>query len=62
VNMGDPSDDANESGIRRLETAPKTSDASEGSQRGHSSQSAGKPCTWRRATVLSVLQSNIAEC
>jgi hypothetical protein len=50
-NMGDPSDDDKESGSRALETAPKPSDASEGSQRGHSSRSTGKPCTWRRATA-----------
>jgi hypothetical protein len=51
VNMGDPSNDAKESGSSGLETVPKTSDALEGSQRGHSSQSAGKPRTGRRATA-----------
>src|SRR5882724_2409824 len=35
----------------------KTSEASAGSQRGHSSLSTGKPCTWRRATAYQVLQS-----
>jgi hypothetical protein len=52
VNMGDPSDDANESGSSEVETPPKTSDASGGSQRGHSSRSAGKPHTWQRAPAL----------
>jgi hypothetical protein len=51
LNLGGPSDDGNESGSRRVETPPKSSDASEGSQRGHSSRSTGKPCTWRRATA-----------
>jgi hypothetical protein len=51
VNMGEPSDDGKESGSKRLETTAKTSDASEGSQRGHSSLSAGKPRAWRRATA-----------
>jgi hypothetical protein len=52
--MGDPSDDGNESGSTDEETRPKTSDASDGSQRGHSSRSAGKPRTWRRATPWEV--------
>jgi hypothetical protein len=50
-NMGDPSDDGNESGNRELETTPKSSDAPEGSQRGHSTQRAGKLPTWGRATA-----------
>ena len=57
VNVGDPSDDANESGSSELETTPKTSDAAEGSQRGHSSQNMGKPCARRRATAYQVPQS-----
>jgi hypothetical protein len=51
VNMGDPSDDVNESGSRGLATTPKTSDASEGSQRGHSTRRVGKPRTGGRATA-----------
>jgi hypothetical protein len=50
-NLGDPSGDDNESGSNGLETIQKSADAPEGSQRGHSSQSAGKPRTWRRATA-----------
>ena len=50
VNMGDPSDDANESGSRGWATPQKSSDASGGSQRGHSTRRAGKPSTWGRAT------------
>jgi len=50
-NMGGPSEDAKESGSNGLATTLKTSNASEGSQRGHSSQSEGKPRTWRRATA-----------
>jgi hypothetical protein len=50
-NLGDSSDNVNESGSSELETTPKTSDMSEESQRGHSSLSAGKPRTWRRATA-----------
>jgi hypothetical protein len=57
VNMGDPSDDAKESGSSGLETTPKTSDASEGSQRGHSTLRTGKPSTWGRATACQVRQS-----
>jgi hypothetical protein len=49
VNMGDPSDDAKERGSKELATALKTSEAPEGSQRGHSTRSAGKPRTWERA-------------
>ena len=44
-NMGDPADDVKGSGSNGLVTVLKTSDASEGSQRGHSTQSAGKPRT-----------------
>jgi hypothetical protein len=50
-NVGDPSDNANESGSNELETAPKSSDGSEGSQRDHSTQSAGKPRTGGRVTA-----------
>jgi hypothetical protein len=56
-NLGDPSDNANESGSSGLETTSKSSDVSEGSQRGHSTQSAGKPRTGGRATACQVLQS-----
>jgi hypothetical protein len=62
VNMGDPSGDANESGSSEWETTPKTSDASEGSQRGHSTRSAGKPCTWGRATPGEAASRHYAEC
>jgi hypothetical protein len=62
VNVGGPSDDANESGSTDGETCPKTSDASGGSQRGHSSRSAGKPRTGRRATPEEVVSSQYAEC
>jgi hypothetical protein len=57
VNMGDPSGDVKESGSSRLETTSKSSDALEGSQRGHSSRRAGKPSTWPRATACQVRQS-----
>ncbi len=58
-NLGGPFGDAKKSGSSGLETIPKTSDAPEGSQRGHSSQRAGKPSTRRRATACQVLQSTI---
>jgi hypothetical protein len=44
-NLGDSSDNANESGSRGLATTPKSSDVSEGSQRGHSTRSA---CAMKR--------------
>jgi hypothetical protein len=50
-NLGGPLGDDKESGSSGLETTPKTSDAPEGSQRGHSTQSAGKPRTGGRATA-----------
>jgi hypothetical protein len=50
-NMGEPSDDAKESGSRGWETIPKTSKAFEGSQRGHSTRRTGKPSTGGRATA-----------
>jgi hypothetical protein len=51
VNVGDLSGDVKESGSNELETALKSSDAPDRSQRGHSSRSTGKPCTGRRATA-----------
>jgi hypothetical protein len=57
ANVGDLSGDVKESGSNELETALKSSDASDRSQRGHSSRSTGKPCTGRRATAYQVLQS-----
>jgi hypothetical protein len=62
VNMGDPADDANESGSSEWETTPKTSDVSEGSQRGHSTRRAGKPRTWGRATAYQVPQVRSCPC
>jgi hypothetical protein len=56
-NMGDPSDDGNESGSTDGATRPKSSDASDGSQRGHSTRSVGKPRAWGRATAYQVPQS-----
>ena len=56
-NLGGPFGDDKESGSSGLETTPKTSDAPEGSQRGHSTRSAGKPRTGGRATACQVLQS-----
>jgi hypothetical protein len=53
-NLGDSSDNANESGSSELETTPKSSDVSEESQRGHSTRSAGKPRTGGRATACEV--------
>src|ERR671915_40813 len=53
-NMGGPPDDAKESGSRVLETASKSSDASGGRQRGHSTRSAGKLRTGGRATPYEV--------
>jgi hypothetical protein len=50
-NMGDSSGDDKESGSTDVETHPKSSDAPEGSRRGDSSRSAGKPRTGRRATA-----------
>jgi hypothetical protein len=50
VNRGDSSDDGKESGSRGLETAPKPSEASGESQRGHSTRRAGKPRTGGRTT------------
>jgi hypothetical protein len=50
VNVGDLSDDVNESGSTDWATSPKSSDASERSQCGHSTLRAGKPSTWGRAT------------
>jgi len=61
-NMGDPSDDVKESGSSGLVTALKTSDAAEGSQRGHSTRSAGKPRTWGRATACRCFRANLTEC
>jgi hypothetical protein len=60
--MGDPADDANESGSSEWETTPKTSDVSEGSQRGHSTRRAGKPRTWGRATAYQVPQVRSCPC
>lgn len=60
-NLGDLSADDKESGSSGLVTTPKTSEASEGSQRGHSSLSTGKPCTWRRATACRCFGSEIPE-
>jgi hypothetical protein len=57
VNVGDRSDDVKGSGNKELETAPKSSDASDRSQCGHSSRSVGKPRTWRRTTACQVPQS-----
>jgi hypothetical protein len=50
VNVGGPADDVQERGSEERATVQKTSEASEGSQRGHSSQNVGKPRTGRRAT------------
>jgi hypothetical protein len=57
MNVGGPIWDAKESGITHVGTRAKSSDAHTGSQRGHSSPSAGKPRTWRRATACQVRQS-----
>ena len=54
VNVGDPSDDVKESGSSELKTAPKPSEASDGSQRGHSTRRLGKPATGGRATACEV--------
>ena len=45
--------------VRSWKHLQKTSDASGGSQRGHSTLSAGKPRTWGRATACQVRQLNI---
>jgi hypothetical protein len=50
-NLGGPVNDVKESGSSGLETTSKTSNASTGSQRGHSTLSVGKPRTWGRATA-----------
>jgi hypothetical protein len=50
VNMGDPRHDVNGSGSTDEATRPKSPDACSGSQRGHSTRSAGKLRTWGRAT------------
>jgi hypothetical protein len=54
VNVGDPSNAVKESGSRELKTAPKSSEASDGSQRGHSTQRLGKPAIRGRATACEV--------
>jgi hypothetical protein len=59
VNGGDPSHDVNGSGSTDEETRPKSPDACEGSQRGHSTLRTGKPSTWGRATARQVRQSTI---
>lgn len=51
MNVGGPIWDVKESGSTDVATRPKSSNAHMGSQRGHSSLSAGKPSTWRRATA-----------
>jgi hypothetical protein len=48
--------------IRVEQSILKTSDAHPSSQRGHSSRSAGKPRTGRRATPGEVASSQYAEC
>ena len=50
VNMGDPLHDVNGSGSTDEEARPKSPNACSGSQRGHSTRSAGKLRTWGRAT------------
>jgi hypothetical protein len=45
--------------VRSWKHLQKTSDASGGSQRGHSTLSAGKPRTWGRATACQVRQSTM---
>ena len=45
VNMGDSSNDGKGSGSRELETAPKTPEVLEGSQRGHSTR---RTCAMKR--------------
>jgi hypothetical protein len=54
MNTGERTWDVKESGIRRLETTPKSSKAQVGSQRGHSTQRMGKPSTGGRATAWEV--------
>jgi hypothetical protein len=51
VNRGGPSVDGNESGSTHEVTHAKSSDASEGSQRGHRTQNTGKPYIGGRATA-----------
>jgi hypothetical protein len=56
-NMGELIRDVKESGSNGVATHLKFSDAPISSQRGHSSRSAGKPRTGRRATACEVPQS-----
>ena len=54
MNTGERTWDVKESGMRRLETTPKSSKAQVGRQRGHRTQRMGKPSTGGRATAWEV--------